>query len=278
MPFGFTAEEIKRYSRQIILKEIGGEGQRRLKDSNVLVVGAGGLGCPAGLYLAAAGIGKIGIVDKDKVDISNLQRQILHFTRDLGRSKTESAAEKLIDLNPHVKVSPIQTELTPKNIKKILEGYDFVIDGSDNFPTKYMVNDACVAEGIPFSIAGILQYEGQMMTVVPGSSPCYRCVFPNPPPPGLIPSCQEAGVFGALPGMFGSIQASEAIKYLTGVGELLIGRILIVDIRSMFFDLIEVKKNPECEACGNNPIDLLKTFDYYKYAVCPISGTTHEES
>ena len=266
--FGFTEEEIRRYSRQIVLKGVGGKGQKKLRESSVLVVGAGGLGCPIALYLTAAGIGKIGILDFDHVDVSNLQRQILHFTKDVGRLKTASAAEKLRDLNPNVSINPIDTRLTPKNARDIVKQYDYVIDGSDNFATKYIINDACVAEVIPFTIAGILKFDGQIMTVVPNETACYRCVFPAPPPPGVVPSCSQAGVFGAIPGIVGSIQASEAIKYLLGIGKLITNGILLVNIEFLEFQLLSLQKSESCKACGIYPEDLLTSFDYYQSEIC----------
>ncbi len=266
--FGFTEDEIKRYSRQIVLKNVGGIGQKKLRSSSVLIVGAGGLGCPAAFYLAAAGIGRIGILDFDTVDLSNLQRQILHFTKDVGTPKTASAAEKLRALNPNVTIEPLETQLTPKNARDIVKQYDYVIDGSDNFATKYIINDACVAEGIPFTIAGILKFDGQIITVIPNKTACYRCIFPSPPPPGMVPSCSQAGVFGAIPGIVGSIQASEAIKYLLGIGKLITDSILIINIESLDFQLVSIGKTENCKACGKNREDLLTSFDYYQSETC----------
>ncbi len=268
--FGFTEEEIRRYSRQIVLKGVGGVGQKKLRESSVLVVGAGGLGCPAAFYLTAAGVGKLGILDFDVVDISNLQRQILHFTKDVGKPKVISAAEKLRELNPNITIDTIQTQLTPKNAREIIKPYDYVIDGSDNFATKYIINDACIIEDIPFTMAGILAFNGQIMTVIPKKSACYRCAYSDPPPPGVVPSCSQAGVFGAIPGIVGSIQTSEAIKYLLGFGELLTNKILVVDIGSLIFQLVTVKKSDDCKACGNVPEDLLNVFDYYQGESCEI--------
>lgn len=266
--FGFNEDELRRYSRQIVLKGVGGTGQKKLRESSVLIVGAGGLGCPAAYYLTAAGIGKIGILDFDKVDISNLQRQILHFTKDVGQLKILSAAEKLTALNPNVTIEPLNTQLTPKNARAIVKHYDFVIDGSDNFATKFIINDSCVSEEIPFTIAGILRFDGQILTTIPKKTACYRCIFPTAPPPGLIPSCSQAGVFGAIPGIVGSIQASETIKYLLNIGKLITNSILVINIENLDFQLLSVQKNEECKACGKNSEDLLNTYDYYQTEIC----------
>lgn len=266
--FGFNEDELRRYSRQIVLKGVGGVGQRKLRDSSILIIGAGGLGCPAAYYLTAAGIGKIGILDFDTVEVSNLQRQILHFTKDIGKLKIISAAEKLRDLNPNVTIEPINTQLTPKNAREIVKQYDFVIDGSDNFATKYIINDSCVLEEIPFTIAGILRFDGQILTVIPKKTACYRCIFPSPPPPGHIPSCSQAGVFGAIPGIVGSIQASEAIKYFLNIGKLITNSILVINIEDLDFQLVSIQKNGKCKACGEDPEDLLNTYDYYQNEIC----------
>ncbi|NVM52838.1 MAG: HesA/MoeB/ThiF family protein [Candidatus Helarchaeota archaeon] len=266
--FGFTKEEIRRYSRQIVLKRVGGKGQKKLRESSVLVVGAGGLGCPVSVYLTAAGIGKLGLLDFDVVDISNLQRQILHFTKDVGEPKTISAAEKLRSLNPNIIIQTIETRLTPKNAREIVKQYDYVIDGSDNFATKYIINDACIIENIPFTIAGILKFEGQILTVIPKQTSCYRCIFPAPPPPGMVPSCSQAGVFGAIPGIIGSIQASETIKYLLDFGKLITNGLLLIDIENLYFQKVSIQKNNNCRACGETPEDLLKVFDYYQGEIC----------
>ena len=270
LPFNFTMEQLQRYSRQIILPNVGAKRQRKLLDSNVLIIGAGGLGCPAAYYLVAAGVGEVGIVDMDTVDISNLHRQILHFTNDVGKPKTISATEKLEALNPDVVITPFLERITKKNVCQIIDKFDFILEGSDNFATKFLINDACVSLGKPFTIAGVLRFEGQMMTVVPGNSNCYRCVFPEPPPLGTVPSCQEAGVFGAVTGLFGSLQASEAIKYLLGIGELLTGRMIIFDILSMSMTIAHTGKNRNCKACGDSPIDLLNSYDYESYDVCEL--------
>ncbi len=246
-------EQIERYSRNIILKEVGGKGQRRLLESRVLIIGVGGLGAPAALYLAAAGVGTIGIADGDKVDLSNLQRQIIHFTQDVGVPKVDSAAEKLRRINPDVQVIPYRERVRAENIRAIIADYDFIIDGTDNFPAKFLINDACILAGKPFSHAGILRFDGQTITVLPGQSACYRCLFITPPPLGAVPSCSEAGVLGGMAGIIGTIQAVEALKYLLGLRGLLTGRLLFLDARSMHFRDIAVKRNPDCPVCGDNP-------------------------
>ncbi|OHD66188.1 MAG: adenylyltransferase [Spirochaetes bacterium RBG_13_51_14] len=246
-------EQIERYGRNIILKEVGGSGQERLLESKVLIIGAGGLGSPAALYLAAAGVGTIGIVDGDRVDLSNLQRQIIHFTGDVGERKTESAKEKIEFLNPDVRVKTYDEIATSNNILDIIHDYDFIVDGTDNFPAKFLINDACVMSGRPFSHAGILMFYGQTITVLPHESACFRCLFLGPPPPGSVPSCREAGILGGVAGLFGTIQAVEALKYILGTGGLLAGRLLTVDTLTMSFREIKVKKNPRCPVCGENP-------------------------
>jgi adenylyltransferase/sulfurtransferase len=249
-----TTEQIERYSRQIMVPDLGGKGQVQLRQARVLVVGAGGLGSPAALYLAAAGVGRLGLVDPDRVELSNLQRQILHFTPDIGRAKVESARSKLAQLNPEVEISLYAQRLTDDNAAEILNGYDFVLDGSDNFATKFLVNDTAVRMGIAYSHAGIVRLQGQTMTVVPGKSACYRCVFKEPPPPEEILSCQQAGILGAVAGTIGSIQATEAVKYLTGFEEgLLLNRLLTYDAATMIFHTVDVKKNARCGACGETP-------------------------
>jgi len=249
----FTEEQIKRYSRHIILPEVGGKGQKKIRDASVLVVGAGGLGSPCSIYLAAAGVGRIGIVDDDLVDLSNLQRQILHNTADVGAAKVDSAQKTIQAINPEVEVVPYRMRLKAGSIEKVIREYDYVIDGSDNFPTKFLINDACVLNGIPFSIAGILRFNGQLMTVTPGRGPCYRCVFNEPPPPGQIPSCQEAGVLGAVAGIIGVLQATEVIKLMLDKGEPLTGHILLVDIKEMSFRRVAVSRNESCPVCGDRP-------------------------
>lgn len=249
----FTDQQIERYSRHIILKEVGGKGQKKLLDGKVMVIGAGGLGAPLALYLAAAGVGTIGIADADVVDLSNLQRQVIHFTSDVGKPKVESAREKMEAINPDVRVRTYQEWISAANIARIIADYDFVIDGTDNFAAKFLVNDACVLAGTPYSHGGILQFDGQTLTVKPGESPCYRCIFPAPPPKDAIPTCARAGVIGVLPGVLGTIQATEAIKYLLGQGDLLTGRLLTYNALRMRFREVPVKKSARCPVCGDNP-------------------------
>ena len=251
MSIRLTSDQIERYSRQIMVPDLGGKGQIRLRQARVLVIGAGGLGSPAAFYLAAAGVGTLGLVDPDKVELSNLQRQILHATPDIGRQKVESASTKLNQLNPEVEVRPYPVRLEENNAAEILANYNFAIDGSDNFPTKFLVNDIAVKLGIAFSHAGIVRLQGQTMTVIPKKSACYRCLFKAPPPPEEILSCQQAGILGAVAGTLGSIQATEAIKYLTGFEEgLLTDRLLTYDAKAMSFHTVEVKRDPGCNACG----------------------------
>ena len=247
------AEESARYARHLILPEVGREGQERLKASSVLLVGAGGLGSPLALYLAAAGVGRIGIVDFDVVDASNLQRQILHFTGDVGRPKLASAREKLRGVNPHVTVEGYETRLDSSNAMDILGRYDVVVDGTDNFPTRYLVNDACVLLGKPNVYGSIFRFEGQASVFDATRGPCYRCLYPAPPPPGMVPSCAEGGVLGILPGVIGGIQATETIKLLLGKGDSLIGRLLLYDALGMRFREVRVGKDPDCPLCGETP-------------------------
>ncbi len=260
----FTDEQIERYSRQIILPEVGGKGQEKLLNASVLLIGCGGLGSPCAYYLTAAGVGTLGLVDSDKVELNNLQRQIVHFTDDVGKPKALSAAEKLHKLNPDVKVVPHNTRLTSANILDIVKDYDIVIDGSDNFPTRYLVNDACVMSSKPLVHAGILRFDGQAMTILPKEGPCYRCVFPDPPPPGMIPSCQEAGIIGSVAGMLGLIQAAEAIKYILGIGELLMGKLLVIDTLAMEFRKLTIRRNPDCPVCGEKPT-ITHLIDYEQF-------------
>jgi adenylyltransferase/sulfurtransferase len=246
-----TPEQIERYSRQIMIPDLGGKGQIRLSQGKVLVIGAGGLGCPAAFYLAAAGIGVLGLVDSDHVELSNLQRQILHSTADIGRDKVDSAKEKLGRLNPNVDIRTYPVRLDAENATEIFSAYDFIVDGSDNFATKFLVNDVAVDLGKPFSHAGIVRFQGQTMTVVPGKSACYRCVFQEPPEPGEIMNCQQAGILGAIAGTIGSIQATEAIKYIAGMEEdLLVDRLLTYDAKTVRFRTVEARRNPSCSACG----------------------------
>jgi len=260
----FTEEQIKRYSRHIILPEVGGKGQLKLLKAKVFLVGAGGLGSPAAFYLAAAGIGKIGIADSDIVDHSNLQRQILHSTKDIGRSKAISAKETLEALNPDIEVVPYTERLTSENILDIIKDYDVILDGADNFPTRYLVNDACVFLKKPLSHGSIFRFEGQVTTIVPFEGPCYRCLYETPPPPGLVPSCQEAGVLGVLPGVVGSIQATEVVKLILGKGEILKGKLLLYDSLNMDFKKVKIHKNPNCPVCSDNAT-IKELIDYEEF-------------
>ncbi len=249
---GFSDEQVLRYSRHILLKGVGGKGQKKLLDSRVLVIGAGGLGSPITLYLAAAGVGTLGIVDDDAVELSNLQRQIAHHTADIGRPKVESAGTTARAINPDVTVVPHHHRIHSENIRDIIRDYDFIVEGTDNFPTKFLVNDACVFEDKPFSIGGVLRFQGNTMTHVPGSA-CYRCTFPAPPPAGLVPTCAEAGVFGSVVGMIGTVQATETLKYLLGVGDLLTDRLLTMDALEMEWRTIHVRRDDDCPICGTSP-------------------------
>jgi len=248
-----SREELTRYARHVILPDVGLDGQRRLKAARVLCVGAGGLGSPAAMYLAAAGVGTLGIVDDDEVDASNLQRQILHDTAGTGRPKVESARDRLRAINPNVSVEMHHVRLTSANALDILERYDIVLDGADNFPTRYLVNDACVLLGKPNAFGAIFRFEGQASVFAAKNGPCYRCIYPEPPPPGLVPSCAEAGVFGVLPGIVGTIQATETIKLILGVGETLVGRLLVYDAMRMAFRELKVPKDRDCPVCGTHP-------------------------
>jgi molybdopterin/thiamine biosynthesis adenylyltransferase/rhodanese-related sulfurtransferase/molybdopterin converting factor small subunit len=259
-----SQEEIKRYSRHLIMPEVGIDGQRRLKAASVLVIGAGGLGSPAAMYLAAAGIGRIGVVDFDVVDYSNLQRQLLHGTPDVGRPKLESARDRLRALNPHVQVDTYEMALSSQNALQLFEGYDVILDGTDNFPTRYLVNDACVLTGKPNAYGSIFRFEGQASVFAAKDGPCYRCLYPEPPPPGLVPSCAEGGVLGVLPGIVGVIQATEAIKLILGIGEPLVGRFLIYDALRMKFRELRLKKDPDCPVCGASPT-VTKLIDYEQF-------------
>lgn len=258
-------EQIERYSRNIILKEVGGKGQIRLLQSKVLIIGAGGLGSPAALYLAAAGVGTIGIADGDLVDLSNLQRQIIHFTEDVGTPKAESAREKIHRLNPDVTVRLHKEMVSSSNIREIIADYDFIIDGTDNFPAKFLINDACVLLGKPYSHAGILRFNGQTTTIVPGKSACYRCIFHAPPPVGTVPSCSESGVLGGMAGIMGTLQAMEALKYLLGLGDLLTDRLLVFEALPLSFREVKIKKNPRCPICGEHPA-ITSLIDYEQKA------------
>lgn len=258
----FTNEQLERYSRHIILKEIGVKGQKKLMNGSVLIIGAGGLGAPAAMYLAAAGVGKIGIADADVVDLSNLQRQIIHTTADVGRPKVESAAETMRAINPDVEVVTYHEFISSANIMDIIRDYDFVLDGTDNFPAKFLINDACVMADKPFSHAGILRFKGQLMTVIPHQSPCYRCVFKTMPPKDAIPTCKQAGVIGAMAGVIGSLQALEAVKFLTGAGELLTGRLLTFDALTMKFHTVKLPPRGDgCAVCSDHP-QITELIDY----------------
>jgi adenylyltransferase/sulfurtransferase len=269
-----TTDDLSRYSRHLILPEVGMEGQRRLKAARVLCVGTGGLGSPLAFYLAAAGIGTLGLVDFDVVDASNLQRQIIHSTKDIGRKKLDSAEEKLRALNPALNVVKHETMLSSANAFEILKDYDIVADGTDNFPTRYLVNDACVLLGKPNVYGSIFRFEGQASVFATEQGPCYRCLYPEPPPPGLVPSCAEGGVLGILPGLVGVIQATEAIKLILGKGESLIGRLLLVDALNMRFRELKLRKNPECPVCGPNPT-VTELIDYDQF--CGIMPETPQE-
>ncbi|RMD58861.1 MAG: molybdopterin-synthase adenylyltransferase MoeB [Nitrospirae bacterium] len=249
----FTEEQIRRYSRHIILPEVGGKGQMKFLKAKVLIIGAGGLGCPVGYYLTAAGVGTIGIVDDDKVEMSNLQRQIAHSMKTLGQYKADSAKATYEALNPDVNVIPIKERINSKNAFDFINDYDIVVDGSDNFPTRYLVNDACVMLKKPLVSGAILRFEGQVTTIIPGDGPCYRCLFEEPPPPGLVPSCQEAGVLGALTGVIGSLQAIEVLKLILGKGKPLKGELLIYNALETSFRKVKIPKDPNCKVCGTNP-------------------------
>lgn len=265
-----TPDELRRYSRHLLLPQVGLEGQRKLKAASVLIVGVGGLGSPIAMYLAAAGVGRLGLVDADVVDESNLQRQIVHGQRTVGRLKVESARERLLDLNPHIRVDVYPVRLTRDNALDILRPYDIVVDGTDNFPTRYLLNDACVFLGKPFVYGSIYRFDGQVSVFDARRGPCYRCLFPQPPPPHLVPTCGMGGVFGVLPGVVGTIQATEVLKLILGIGEPLIGRLLLYDALDMTFDTVQVPKNPKCPVCGEHPT-ITELVDYE--AFCGVSPT-----
>lgn len=251
--FDFTDAQLQRYSRNILLPEIGAEGQARISAGKVLVVGAGGLGSPAAMYLAAAGVGTLGIVDHDRVDLTNLQRQILHSTNDIGSLKAESAAATIRKLNPEVHVEPVAGHLRAANVLEVIGEYDFVIDGTDNFAAKFLLNDACIIANIPFAHGGVLGFTGQAITVLPGRSACFRCIFRQPPPPGSVATCSEAGILGSVAGMLGTIQATEALKYLTGAGTLLTNALFKFDALSMQFRTVPINRQEDCPVCGKKP-------------------------
>ena len=268
-PVTFSNEEVLRYSRHLIMPEVGMEGQLKLKGAKVLCIGAGGLGSPLALYLGAAGVGTLGVVDFDVVDFTNLQRQIIHSTSDVGRKKLESAAEKIKAINPFVTIRPFETKLTSENALRLFRDFDIIVDGTDNFPTRYLVNDACVLTGKPNVYGSIFRFEGQVSVFATKEGPCYRCLYPEPPPPGLVPSCAEGGVLGILPGLVGVMQATEAIKLILGKGEPLIGRLLLVDALGMRFRELKLRKNPDCPVCGTHPT-VTKLIDYNEF--CGIRG------
>src|SRR5579859_3501392 len=263
-PPSLNNEEVLRYSRHLIMPEVGMEGQQKLKAARVLCIGTGGLGSPLALYLAAVGVGTLGLVDFDVVDFTNLQRQVIHFTSDVGRPKLESAKEKIAAINPYVNVKTFETKLTSQNALEIFSEFDIIVDGTDNFPTRFLVNDACVFTGKPNVYGSIFRFEGQASVFAAKDGPCYRCLYPEPPPPGLVPSCAEGGVLGILPGLVGLIQATEAIKLIIGKGEPLIGRLLLVDALGMRFRELKLRKNPDCVVCGNHPT-VTKLIDYEEF-------------
>ena len=262
-------EEILRYSRHLIMPEVGMEGQLKLKQARVLCIGAGGLGSPLALYLGAAGVGTLGIVDFDVVDFTNLQRQVIHGTSDVGRKKLDSAADTLREINPNIEIRKFETRLTSANALELFREFDIITDGTDNFPTRYLVNDACVLTGKPNVYGSIFRFEGQASVFATKEGPCYRCLYPEPPPPGLVPSCAEGGVLGILPGLVGVIQATETIKLILGSGEPLIGRLLLIDALSMRFRELKLRKNPDCPACGTHPT-VTELIDYNQF--CGIRG------
>ena len=269
-----TGDELRRYGRHLVLPQVGTDGQRRLKQSRVLLVGAGGLGSPAGLYLAAAGVGTLGLVDFDVVDITNLQRQIIHGTSDIGRPKLDSASDRIRDVNPHVHVEQFDTALTSHNALAIARDFDVIVDGTDNFPTRYLVNDTCVLLGKPNAFGSVLRFEGQASVFATSDGPCYRCLFREPPPAGLVPTCAEGGVLGVLPGLIGTIQATEAIKLIVGAGESLAGRLLLIDALTMQFRSINIRRDPECPACGTREIQELIDYE----AFCGVGTRAHDAS
>ncbi|MGA2697235.1 MAG: molybdopterin-synthase adenylyltransferase MoeB [Terriglobales bacterium] len=268
-PASLTNDEILRYSRHLIMPEVGMEGQQKLKAAKVLCIGTGGLGSPLALYLAAAGVGTLGLVDFDVVDYTNLQRQIIHSTADVGRKKLDSAAEKLSAINPFVEIKKFDTRLSSENALEIFADFDIIADGTDNFPTRYLVNDACVLTGKPNVYGSIFRFEGQASVFATEEGPCYRCLYPEPPPPGLVPSCAEGGVLGILPGLVGVMQATEVVKLILGIGDPLIGRLLLIDALGMKFRELKLRKNPECPACGAHPT-ITKLIDYNEF--CGIRG------
>jgi sulfur-carrier protein adenylyltransferase/sulfurtransferase len=271
---GLTREEILRYSRHLLIPEVGLGGQRKLKGSSALIIGTGGLGSPVALYLAAAGVGRIGLVDYDVVDSSNLQRQIIHGTDTIGKLKVESARDRMLDLNPDIEVEVYNEPFTSENAMRIAADYDILIDGTDNFPTRYLTNDVSVFLGKPNVYGSIFRFDGQASVFYAKEGPCYRCLFPEPPPPGLVPSCAEGGVLGVLPGTIGTIQATEALKVLLGIGSPLTGKLLLYNALDMSFDFVKLKKNPNCRVCGPNA-DITELIDYEQF--CGVPGHDHDE-
>ncbi len=269
-----SRDEILRYSRHLLIPEVGLAGQRKLKNSSALIIGTGGLGSPVSLYLAAAGIGRIGLVDYDVVDLSNLQRQVIHGTSTVGKLKVESARAKLLDLNPDIQIDVYNEPYTSENALRIAKDYDIILDGTDNFPTRYLTNDVAVFLGKPNVYASIYRFDGQVSVFYAKEGPCYRCLFPEPPPPGLVPSCAEGGVLGVLPGTIGTIQATEALKVLLGIGEPLIGKLLLYNALDMSFDFVKLKKNPNCRVCGPNA-DIKELIDYEEF--CGVPSHDHDE-
>lgn len=261
----FSEDQINRYSRHILLPEVGGKGQKKLAKARIFVVGAGGLGSPVALYLAAAGIGTIGLIDSDVVDLSNLQRQVLHHTPDVGRAKVKSAKEKILALNPDVKVETYEDRLTSHNALELISQYDVIIDGVDNFPAKFLINDACFFAKKPLVHGGILRFDGRVFTIIPDQSACYRCIFKEPPPPGLVANCQEAGIIGVVAGIIGTIQATESMKLVLGIGQPLTDRILDFNAQTTNFREIRTKRNPNCQLCGSNPT-ITNLIDYEQEA------------
>lgn len=277
MPARLTPDELRRYSRHILLPELGMQGQQRLKESSVLLIGAGGLGSPLALYLAAAGVGRIAVVDSDVVDESNLQRQVLHGTPDVGRKKVESARERMLEINPHIEVAVHDEPFTSANAMRIATGHNAIVDGTDNFPTRYLSNDVAVLLGIPNIYGSIFRFEGQVSTFWSRHGPCYRCLYPEPPPPGSVPSCAEGGVLGILPGVVGTLQATETIKVLTGIGQPLIGRLLLYDALAMQFRELRFARDPDCPICGQHPT-ITALIDYQEFCGLPAQSHTFHET
>lgn len=261
-------EEILRYSRHLLIPDVGIDGQRKLKAASVLIVGTGGLGSPVALYLAAAGVGKIGLIDYDRVEVSNLQRQIIHSTNEISSFKVNSAKKRILEINPFIQVEVFKEKFTSANAPKIAQDYDLIIDGSDNFPTRYLINDYCVLTGKPYIYGSIYRFDGQVSVFDARFGPCYRCLFPEPPPPGLVPTCNEGGVLGVLPGTVGTLQATEALKIILGIGETLTGRLLLYNALDLSFEFVTLRKNPQCKVCGSNP-EITSLIDYHEFCGVP---------